>query len=171
MSSEQKKIIERRKQINDLGGAKSAKLIEREVDVASRSLQEKEEKALVIMEQLEELKKKAEVDKKQLDDLQLNFEKEASEFSQTMEDFKQRAVTLQERRANALAKVDEKNKTLYQRINVKYPADPVSTIVKGMCGICYKSVPAQQVNQLMTGAIMQCSGCSRILINPIENKE
>jgi len=56
MREESKKIVERRKQLSALGGVKGAKLVEREIDIASRVMQSMEEQALKAMEEAEQLK-------------------------------------------------------------------------------------------------------------------
>ncbi len=74
LRDEQEKIINRRKQLSALGGMKAAKLVEREIDVAARSLQQMEERSMKALEQVDELEIQLQGFRTHLDQLELNFE-------------------------------------------------------------------------------------------------
>ena len=55
LKDEEKKIVDRRKQLSAIGGAKSAKLMERELDIATRVLQTMEQNAVQTLEEVDRL--------------------------------------------------------------------------------------------------------------------
>jgi predicted nucleic acid-binding Zn-ribbon protein len=167
LKTEEKKIVERRKQLTALGGTKGAKLVEREIDIAARSLQTMEQKAIQALEEVEELGRKIEVLKSELDSKQLSLENSEGENEKLLAGLNEQLASLEERRNGFIAVLDERLKNLYQRINNRYPGGAIAVAEGGACRSCYRSLPAQTFNQVLSGNLLQCPSCSRILITVI----
>lgn len=164
IETENKRIIERRKQLTSLGGTKSAKLTEREVDIAARTLQIMEQKVLQMMEDVEKHKAAEEKVKATLDQKQQDFEGTKVENETLVADFIKRQSELKLRRDEFLLKLDVSMKALYSKLATRYPAGAIAQVVSGSCRTCFTSIPPQIFNQVLSGQLHQCPSCSRILI-------
>ncbi|MFN8389540.1 MAG: hypothetical protein U0136_04550 [Bdellovibrionota bacterium] len=164
LSSEEKKIVERRKQLTALGGTKGAKLVEREIDIAARTLQTMEQKAQQALEDVEQLAKKMEASKVELDAKQLELENAETEDGKLLGELDDRLGQLEERRSDALSGIDDRTKNLYQRVRSRYPGGAIAIAEAGSCRSCFRALPAQTYNQVLSGNLLQCPSCSRILI-------
>ncbi len=164
VETENKKIIERRKQLTSLGGTKSAKLMEREVDIAARTLQTMEQKVLQMMEDTEKQKVAEEKARAILEQKQKDFENTNAENETLIADLTKRQEEFKRRREELLSTLDEKVKTLYSKITARYPAGAIAQIVSGSCRVCFTAIRPQIFNQVLSGELHQCPSCSRILI-------
>ena len=164
VEAENKKIIERRKQLTSLGGTKSAKLMEREVDIAARTLQTMEQKVLQMMEDTEKQKTAAEKAGIIFEQKQHDFEKIKTENEILVTDLSKRQEDFKQRREELLTTLDEKVKSLYAKITARYPAGAIAQVVSGSCRICFAAIRPQVFNQVLSGELHQCPSCSRILI-------
>ena len=93
--------------------------------------------------EVEELKNKTELAKKVLDEKQMLQEKEGIEDQKISQDFKTRFEELKNRREKQLVLVEEKYKSLYQRVSGRFQADPVAITVKNFCSMCHMTIPPQ----------------------------
>ena len=165
LKEEEQKIVERRKQLSTIGGAKAAKLIEREIDIAGRSLKSLEETAILSLEEVEQLKKENEELESQLKEKEAAFEKEHAGDDKEIAEFQKELTKLDKEREKILAKLDPRLQNLYKRVGNRYPGDAVSTATDGACQSCFRSLPAQTYNQIIAGnSLITCPGCSRILV-------
>lgn len=164
LRGEEKKIVERRKQLTALGGTKGAKLVEREIDIAARTLQTMEQRVLQALEEVDGLAKKIEQFKKDLEEQQLALEATAAEDEASVGQINERLSGLIARRDEALGTLDEKIRTLYQRVRVRYPGGAIAKAEGGSCRACFRSLPPQMFNLVLSGDLHQCPGCSRILV-------
>ncbi len=165
LRSEEKKIIERRKQLTALGGTKGAKLVEREIDIAARTLQTMEQRMIQAIEDAEAHLKKVEELQKLVEERQLALESSSGDEGKVLEGIGERLSDLESRRDREIAKLEEKLKTLYLRVRSRYPGGAIAVAENGACTSCYRSLPAQLFNQVLAGAQLQCPGCSRILVS------
>lgn len=164
IATENKKIVERRKQLTSVGGTKSAKLMEREVDIATRTLQTMEEKALLMMEELEKHKIAEDKINSTYSQKASEFETLKSENDTLTTELLARQADFQKRREVFLEGLEQKAKSLYTKVSSRYPAGAIAEAANGTCRACFMSVPPQIFNQVLAGQLHQCPTCSRILI-------
>lgn len=165
LKDEEAKIIERRKQLTALGGAKSAKLVERELDIASRVLETLEKTAMEAMENSERLNVEHVSLKDRVQELEMEFENTNQAAEKELSSIEKKLSSLESERESSLAKLDDRLRNLYVKVNTRYPGSAVALARSGACRSCYRSLPAQTFNQVMAGNLLiQCPGCSRILV-------
>ncbi len=165
LKEEQAKIVERRKALSDLGGAKSAKLVEREIDIASRALQSLEERAIKSLDDVEVLEKEMALTKEAVSDLEQDFEAVNPKREDEISSLKKESSTLDKKRQKLLSNLEPRVRGLYERVTRRYSAGAVGIAMKQSCRSCYRSLPPQTYNQILAGnALIQCPGCSRILV-------
>ena len=165
LKDEEAKIIERRKQLTALGGAKSAKLVERELDIASRVLESLEKTAMEAMESAERLNTELATLKARVHELEVEFEDSTSGTEKDLTEIEKKLTSLDDERQVSLSKLDDRLRNLYQKVNARYPGAAVAVARGGACRSCYRALPAQTFNQVMAGNLLiQCPGCSRILV-------
>lgn len=165
LKEEEQKIVDRRKQLTEVGGAKSAKLVEREIDIASRTLQMMQENVVKAIEHVDQLQT-------ELEDLQDNVssleEALASEGPGCEEELKaidKEINSITKKRDKQLDNLEDRVRNLYQRVQTRYNADPVAVAAKNSCRSCFRALPHQTYNQVLAGnSLVQCPGCSRILV-------
>ena len=164
LQEEQRRIVERRKQLTALGGTRAAKIMEREIDIASRALQTLEQRVMQALQDGDQFEKKIEENKGLLDNKQLQFETESVEAQKLVDELETRFADLNRRRAQFMVGLEERVKNLYTRLNGRYQGCAVAIAESGSCRSCYRSLPAQTFNLVLAGGLLQCPGCSRILI-------
>lgn len=165
LRDEEKKIVERRKQISAMGGAKGAKVMEREVDIASRTLQAMEERALKAMEETAELEAKLNELRTGLEQQEAQFEEEAPKIEAEVANLDQSIAALKKDRQKNLSNLDDRLARLYERVTTRYPGSAIAYAKNGSCRSCFRALPHQTYNQILAGnALIQCPGCSRILV-------
>ncbi len=166
LRDEQRKIVERRKQLSALGGSKSARLLEREVDVAGRAIVQLEAKVVATLEEVEKLDRKRQ-------ETQLNLEVKQQEkdtlepgWADTLATVKESVTSKKkEREANLLLLTPPIRQT-YTRVGSRYPGSAVARAEGGSCKACFRALPAQVFNSVLMGKeLVQCPGCSRILVS------
>lgn len=166
LKEEQRNIVERRKRLSSLGGTKGAKLLEREIDIAARTVHAMEQTLLQAMEQTENAMHKLELSKSQLDELNEQLKDFEQKEGIEAEEIKGRLDTLQKKREELIATVEPRVKTTYLRVFQRYQGPAIAIAEGGSCRTCFRALPAQTFNQIAMGAVsIQCPGCSRILIS------
>lgn len=168
LAAEEMTILDRRKQLQSIGGAKAAKIIEREIEIAARSLQTLEERVTKAMEEVDKSRSRLSMitdASKEIEEI-IASEKDSndsqlSEISERIADIKrEREAVIRE-----ISKMDDRIITLYERIRTRYPMDPVASTKDGSCRSCFRALPNQLFNLILAGNTrIQCPGCSRILV-------
>lgn len=165
LKEEQRKIVERRKQLTALGGSRSAKLLEREVDVAGRAIMLRESRVVGMLEELEKLEKRRLEAQMQLELKVKEKETLAATWSEMRSALRQQLAEKSGTRETQLAQLSPQIKQTYLRISSRYPGTAVAKAEAGCCQCCFRSLPAQVFNNVIAGReLIQCPGCSRILV-------
>lgn len=166
LRDEQRKIVERRKQLTALGGSKSARILEREVDVAGRAILQLESRVVSMLEDAEKIEKKRQ-------ELQSTLETKSGEQAATSADYEAKLAALREelqakktQRDENLVGLPPQAKQSYSRISTRYPGSAVARAESGSCQACFRALPAQIFNTVLSGKeLVQCPGCNRILVS------
>lgn len=165
LKEEEKKIVERRKQLTAMGGAKAAKLVEREIDIATKALQTLEDRLLRAIEEADKIEGELGRHKSELETVQAQFEAESSSSEENFNAIVSQIAALEAERKEVIDQLEDRYRDLYLRLRGKYPAGSVAVAEGGSCRSCFRSLPNQTFNQVLAGTMLiQCPGCSRILV-------
>lgn len=165
LRDEHERIVERRRQLSSIGGAKVAKMMEREIDIASRSLQAMEERAMKALEEVDEMETHLGELRTSLEEVESQFENENQEIEKELTAVLGELKTLNKEREEVAGTLDDRLSRLYNRVRSRYPGDPVAVAESGACRSCFRSLPQQTYNQVLAGNLyIQCPGCSRLLV-------
>ena len=165
LKEEERKIVERRKQLATIGGAKSAKFMERELDIASRVLQTMEQTAIQAMDEVDQTQTKLESVRAQSQELETQYEEFGKETEKELSGLDKELGKLESVRDKQLEKIDQRLKNLYRKVNSRYPGHAIALAKGGACRSCFRALPAQLYNQVIAGnMLLQCPGCSRLLV-------
>lgn len=172
LRDEEQKIVNRRKQLSTFGGAKIAKLVEREIDLASRTLEMLEERALKSLENLDQSEKQYQEQQRKVEELELAFESENQSTDAILLEVQQELRLAEEGRQSLIISLDERIRRLYERVAARYPGEAVAIAEAGSCKSCFRALPPQTFQQVLAGnSLLQCPGCSRILVVSVEPVE
>lgn len=165
LQDEQRKIVERRKQLSSLGGVRGAKLVEREIDIASRVVQSMEEQTLKAMQEVEDVQGLIETLKSNAQQLETELAEKAPERKSSISGLDKEISSFGAQREKIISKLDDRLVRLYQKVSSRYPGDAVAVARKGSCRSCFRALPSQLYNQLLAGNLLiQCPGCMRLLV-------
>ncbi len=165
LREEEKKIVERRKQLTAMGGAKAAKLVEREIDIATKSLQTLEDRLLRSIEEVDKIESELTRHKGELEAVEQQNEAESASTEEHLNVLVSQIDSLEADRKEIVSQLDDRYRDLYLRLRTKYPAGSVAMAEGGSCRSCFRSLPNQTFNQVLAGTMLiQCPGCSRILV-------
>lgn len=170
LKDEQRRIVERRKQLSSIGGTKAAKLLEREIDIASRAVQTMEQRVIEMMQQVERIGGERSALDEQLNAKRSEFDSASAKHQELIAEFDEKISALKKGREAELSRMDEKVRQLYTRVNSRYPGSAVAEADGGSCMSCFRALPAQTFNQVIAGAVLQCPGCNRILVPIIKSE-
>jgi len=166
LKEEEKKIIERRKQLSSIGGNKSAKLAQREVDIAKRLVETLENNVLSALSTVDDLQKKRTDLVAIVKELTEQSDNKGAEVINRIKAAEVELNTFKETRLSLLGQLEQRLATLYKRVESRYRGDAVAEAEAGSCKCCFRSLPNQTFNQVIAGYnLMQCPGCSRILVH------
>jgi predicted nucleic acid-binding Zn-ribbon protein len=172
LQEEEKRIAERRRQLTEIGGAKSAKLVEREIDIATRSMEGLEERALLALKDSESLEQEVEQLRSAVEELKSQVEQDGPGLDTELDGVKKELSKVEKKRSTLVDKLDTRLKNLYSRVRRRYPSDAVAVAKAGACRSCFRALPSQTYNQIIAGnMLIQCPGCSRILVYGGESED
>ena len=165
LKEEQARIVERRKQLTAIGGAKVAKMMEREIDIAGKAVQTLEDEAMKVMEEAERLNKVVTEAKEKLETLSATLTSETPQIESELNSINGELSGARTEREALYNTLEPRLQRLYHRVQGRYPASPVAHASKASCRACFRSLPQQTYNQIMAGYyLIQCPGCARILV-------
>lgn len=165
LHDEQDKVVARQKELSSIGGAKGAKLIEREMNAAGQTLQAMEERAIRAIEQVDKIEEELGSLKNSLESLETTFEDENQEFESSLTEIESELGGFNGSRSKIVDKIEDRLLRLYNRVSTRYPGDAIALADKGSCRSCFRSLPLQTYNQVLVGnMLIQCPGCGRIIV-------
>ena len=109
---------------------------------------------------------------KSYEELKAELKEDTSHLNSLNKQFEEEENELIEKRKVILEKLEEKHKTLYERINGSLKGEATAIVRKGNCSGCYNSVPPQREIEIRVAEdIFLCQSCGRIMIDEklIEN--
>ncbi|MFZ4591819.1 MAG: zinc ribbon domain-containing protein [Ignavibacteria bacterium] len=109
---------------------------------------------------------------KSYEELKAELKEDTSHLNSLNKQFEEEENELIEKRKVILEKLEDKHKTLYERINGSLKGEATAIVRKGNCSGCYNSVPPQREIEIRVAEdIFLCQSCGRIMIDEklIEN--
>ncbi len=166
LKEEERKISERRKALSAIGGNKSAKLAQRELDIAKRLIETLENNVISAMGVVEDLEKKKSHLIAIVNELTELSDNKGAEVINRIQEAEVELNSFKEVRKNSLGELEPRLASLYKRVESRYRGDAIAEAESGSCKCCFRSLPNQTFNQVMAGYnLLQCPGCSRILVH------
>jgi len=164
LKDEEARLSEQRKQLTALG-SKSAKLVERQIDIASQTLQQMEERVTKLIDEVEDLEAQRASLKDTLDELESQLKDQAASSEDRLSEIETESAKIEKSRSAILKKLEERLLRLYNRVHRRYPDSAIAIAQKHSCRSCFRSLPSQMYNQVIAGNLtVQCPGCSRLLV-------
>ncbi len=165
LKDEQIAMVQRRKQLTTVGGAKGAKLMERELDTATKTIQAMEERAMKAIEDADELEEKLATLRDAVSEIEQHHNAHVDETKDELGELNSTLEKDTKERDKVLNGLDDRLQRLYNRVAGRYPGDAVAFASKGSCRSCYRSLPPQTYNQVLAGNLLiQCPGCQRLIV-------
>jgi len=164
IADEQAKLIAQRKQVGTLGSAKTQQAAERNIEHVGRSLNQREEALLKLMDELKPLDEEV----KKLQDALAGARTELQAFekvcAENIAGAEERAAKVRDGRAPAAALIPPRELQLYDRTRERLPLDPVVPALETRCGCCAMALGPQVLVQVSREeSLVRCPGCQRIL--------
>ena len=143
---------------------KEQKAAQREIDAVRKTIQEREEETLKVMEASEQYRSAIEEHTAEFAELEKQLKDSEDEGKARMSEIEVNIGKTAERRNELIGRVPEKTLRLYERIQ-KRLGRAVVEAEEGHCTGCNMEILPQMYNEIQRGdKIFQCSNCYRILI-------
>ncbi len=143
---------------------KEQKAAQREIDTIRKTIQEREEEALKVMEASEQYRKAIEEHTKEFGELESQLKDSEVEATARMKTIEATIDSTAQKRAELVNAVPQKTFRLYERIH-KRLGRAVVPAEGGHCTGCNLDILPQMYNELQRGdKIYQCSNCYRIMV-------
>jgi len=142
---------------------REANAAQREIDTIKRSLSEREEEALHILEVIEQTTESIGQKDSRHQQLQGEFEGMMGESQKRAGGMQESKGKLDVERQNISAMLNERNRGIYEKIRQRKPRAIVAAI-RGICQGCHMMLPPQVYNMLLRNdRLLQCPNCHRIV--------
>lgn len=165
----EKRVVERRKQLNDMGGAKAAKNLEREIDASTKFISGLEEELLKLMDDAEKAKAVADTQRALIERLEGELAGELEKAKTILTEVEEKLSGHVATRDALAAETESVSLRLYDRVRTKYPVGAVAIAENCSCLGCFRSLPPQLFNLVLAGGtLQQCPSCHRILVLRVE---
>jgi predicted nucleic acid-binding Zn-ribbon protein len=143
---------------------KEQKAAQREIDTIRKTIQEREEEALKVMEASEQYRSAIEEHTKEFAELENQLKVTEEEGKTRMAEIEVSIGRTEERRSELVGRVPQATLRLYERIQ-KRLGRAVVNAVDGHCTGCNMEILPQMYNELQRGdKLFQCANCFRILV-------
>ena len=143
---------------------KEQKAAQREIDTIRKTIQEREEEAIKVMEAIEQYRNAIAEHKNEFGELEKQLQDSEVAGKARMAEMESAIKQVEERRAALLGAVPQRLLRLYERIQ-KRLGRAIVDAVDGHCTGCNIQILPQMYNELQSGEkLHQCANCFRILV-------
>lgn len=143
---------------------KESKAAQREIDGIRKTIQEREEEALKVMEAIDQYRSAIENHSQEFAELEKQLFESEEEGKTRIQEVEADIGKTEARRQELVDRVPQKTYRLYERIHKRLGRAVVEAL-EGHCAGCNLDVPPQMYNEIQRGdKIHQCPYCFRILI-------
>lgn len=143
-------------------GSKELTAIQQEIEAQKQRLSALEEKALDLMVQVEAAQAEVDARSKALDTQEKDSAAQQEELKKQQNELKSAVALLQQKRAATAAPISDDTLRLYETVRATR-SQAVAKVERGMCKGCRLILPLRLWARVRSGALVQCSSCSRIL--------
>lgn len=143
---------------------KEQKAAQREIDTVRKTIQEREEEAIKVMEAIEQYRSAIAEHKTEFAELEKQLKDSETAGNARMAEIEIAINQIEERRSAVLGNVPQRLLRLYERIQ-KRLGKAIVEAVDGHCTGCNIQILPQMYNELQSGEkLHQCANCFRILV-------
>lgn len=161
---EEEKLVNRRKELATLGSYKVQQAGMREIEGASHAIEQREEALIGSMTEVEALERNVAQQAEELKVLQGKLEEFKKDAVATLKNLEERERGYLAERKELVARVNQRDLAVYDRLKERFPMDAIVPMVKGNCGGCRMQLGPQFAVQISRGKeLIRCRGCGRIL--------
>jgi predicted nucleic acid-binding Zn-ribbon protein len=136
--------------------------LQHEVDALKDRRDQREEKALEIIDQVELAEASVAKKDSELETLKTDWQRQQQQLSNDLERFKAILSDLKRKRQLLADEIDPQVIEFYQELR-KEKGIAVAKVEQGICRGCRISLPVTELHQARSGNLVQCSSCGRIL--------
>lgn len=138
--------------------------LQHEIDFARRSMSEKEDEILLLLEEIETLGKNLDEARGAAEERGKEIDASVSELRGRVEEIEGAAAVKRDERLRISKRIGKPILDRYERILESKGDAAVAIIVDGACGGCFKRLPPQTLVEVKrSDRLMECQGCGRIL--------
>jgi predicted nucleic acid-binding Zn-ribbon protein len=166
LKSAHQQIEKYQRQLNEAVGSKEYAALQTEIAHARKRFQELEEEILAGMAEAEERAAQlpgAEKAVRQAKDEAARYEEAAKE---RLAAHARQLAEVQQKIREVEATLPEEVRPLYERLVVARGEDGMAVVQGRNCAACYTAITAQNYNDLLSGRLVLCKACGRILYLP-----
>jgi predicted nucleic acid-binding Zn-ribbon protein len=139
--------------------------LQQEVSMLKSRRAELEDKALVIMEEADQTREEVSTLISELNAIEADWTANQDTLKQSIEHERGSLAELTEKRQVFIRDVDAASLQLYQTLR-KQKGSAVARVEQGICRGCRISLPVNELQNVRSGRLIQCSSCARILYLP-----
>ena len=143
-------------------GSKELTAIQQEIELVKGRRKAIEDKMLDLMVRVETAQAEVQARAKAIEEQEKEWGRQQGALQTEQAEFKSAVAALTHRRTAAAAPVSPATLKLYEGIRAMR-AQAVAKVDRGMCLGCRLILPVSQWQRIRSGALVQCSSCSRIL--------
>jgi len=136
--------------------------LQHEVETLKARRDQREEKALEIMDQVELSETSVARISSELETLKADWQRQQQQLSNDLERFKAILSDLSHKRQLLTNEIDPRAIEFYQELR-REKGTAVARVEQGICRGCRISLPIAELQRARSGNLMQCSSCGRIL--------
>ncbi len=164
ISSQNELLIKSKAKLQVARNEKENQAAQREIDTIRKTIQEREEETLKVMEAIDQYRVAIDKHTSEFKELEKQLADSEGEAKARMAEIETEIRKTEARRAEIVGRIPEKTMRLYDRIQ-KRLGQAVVEAVDGSCTGCHIGILAQMYNELQRGdKLYQCPNCFRILI-------
>ena len=139
--------------------------LQHEVEILKAKRGQLEEKALAIMDQVEQVEADAAAAEKESAEIEAEWHGQQKQLAVDIEALKSKLSDLQQRRQLLIDEIDPQAVWVYDMVR-EQKGQAVTRVEQGICRGCRISLPVNDLQQVRSGKLVQCSSCGRILFQP-----
>ena len=136
--------------------------IQQEVEMLKERQKGKEDQVLDIMVEVEAAQAQVKAKSGELETLEKEWQRRQEELQREGKDLKNYVNSLEQDRLQASSRISKTSLELYTDVQDRR-GEAVVKVERGMCQGCRLTLPVNEWQRVRSGALVQCSSCSRML--------
>jgi predicted nucleic acid-binding Zn-ribbon protein len=136
--------------------------IQQEVEMLKERQKGKEDQVLDIMVEVEAAQAQVKAKSGELETIEKEWQRRQEELQREGKDLKNYVSSLEQDRLQASSRISKTSLELYTDVQARR-GEAVVKVERGMCQGCRLTLPVNEWQRVRSGALVQCSSCSRML--------